>query len=115
MLAQVQHVRAKVSARILSDRGLSPEVLDALSSSAQRALYDREASLRTRRARQAIRSELAAPCGRLVDELRRLVAAVAAQRASDPTLPSIASPYAPPPPVRARKPARKPADPPPVA
>ncbi len=110
-IARARHVRANVSAELRGDMGLDDATLDALIASASGAIDSADVRAKGRRSQQALRSNLAPSCGRLVHELRELLGAASRMRADDPTVPALSSTYVP-----ARKAKRAAAEPPqPVA
>ncbi len=89
--AQVRYVRRNVSEADRADVGLTSEVLDALEGLAEHALERSAAVSRDRLAKQALRAELAEPCGRLI---REMLGAADRMRAVDASIPAASSRYA---------------------
>lgn len=88
---EVRHVRANYPARVLDDAGLSAAVLDALVAATSDASAARTRVRDGKQQAQVLRADLAEPAGRLLHELRALVAAARDTRKSDPTVPSLSS------------------------
>lgn len=98
-------MQKSVPASVLADAGLTPEVLAALKSGSRSVAATVAARDRRKADRQTSRGKLALPCGRLVHELRLLLAAAREARKSDPTVPRVSSPLVTPPRKKPRKPA----------
>jgi len=105
LAAEVKYAREHVVASVLNDAGLTPAVLDALVASSQTVAEARAARTTKRNAKQALRGALAEPTGRLVHEMRLMLAGARDARKTDPTLPDVTS-YL----VSHRAPAAKPPD-----
>jgi hypothetical protein len=88
---EVRHVRANYPPRVLDDAGLSVAVLDALVATTSDASASRTRVRDGKQQAQVLRADLAEPAGRLLHELRALVAAARDTRVSDPTVPSVSS------------------------
>lgn len=88
---EVRHVRANYPARVLDDAGLTSAVLDALITSTSDASASRTRVRDGKQHAQVLRADMAEPAGRLLHELRALIAAARDTRASDPTVPSVSS------------------------
>ncbi len=91
VVREVEAVRANVPATMLDDAGLSPDTLDDLARRAQTAATKRTRYRDGRTARKALRSDLAALVGRMLFELRQLLAAARRARRRDASIPSFAS------------------------
>jgi hypothetical protein len=89
--AEVQDARAHIPSRVLTDAGLTPEVLDALAATSQQAADARARVRDQKQQAQVIRADLAEPTGRLLRELRLLLAAARDTRSVDATLPTVTS------------------------
>lgn len=109
VVREVETVRAKVPATMLDDAGLSPVALDDLARRAQTAATTRTRYRDGRTARKALRSDLAALVGRMLFELRQLLASARRARRRDHTIPSFASNVVKGKPKTAKKPATAPA------
>ncbi len=109
-LARVAHVRDAMTPRMRDDVGLTDAVLAALEDEAVTELDALDAKRDVKRTRQTLRAEVAVPCGKLVVEVRQLVAAARDNRRDNPAIPAVSSRL-----VRAgaKAPAEAPPEPPP--
>lgn len=94
-LARIAWVRDHVPEVTRDDVGLTGDVLAALASEAETALDTRDASLAESRARKVLRSDTAESCGRLIVEIRHLVAAARDNAADNGSIPAVSSRFAP--------------------
>lgn len=98
-------MREHVSSEIRADAGLSEAVLSSLESEAQRALDEHGARRDGDSARRELRATLSERCGRLLVELRHLIAAARDHRTDDASVASVSARFVPA--RRAKKPEEK--------
>ncbi len=109
VVREIESVRTSIPASLLADAGLSPAVLDALAATATAAVDAHRRQRSGRQTRTTLRGELTPAVGRMVFELRQLMASVREARRGDPTLPAFSSKF-----VGAQTTTAKPAPPAPV-
>lgn len=95
LLAAIAFVRDHVSVEIRNDAGITDAVLSSLESEAQGALDEHGAKRDGESARRELRAALSERCGRLVVELRHLVAAARDHRVDDASVAAVSSRFAP--------------------
>lgn len=90
-LARIAWARENVPAAVREDVGLSEATLGALEREATSVLDTREAWHTSTRGRRALRADVAERCGRIVMEIRALVAAARSNAADDGSIPAVRS------------------------